>query len=209
MVRPLTVFGYDDAPHGHAEVQLSRVSVSMDSIILGEGKGFKIAQARLGPGRIHHCMRAVGLASRCYELMVDRTMQRKTFGKILWQHGGCQEMIAESAAELEMARLMTLACAAAIDEVGAVNARDKIGMIKYAVPNLACSIVDRAVQVFGGAGVCSDFILARALAGLRTLRIADGPDAVHRRTVAIIEVKKRSKAIREKNSLLPNRRSKL
>ena len=187
-------------------MELKNVTVTTDSILLGEGKGFTIAQARLGPGRIHHCMRAIGLASRCYELMIQRTTERKTFGRYLWQHGGCQEIIANSASELEMARLMTLACAAAIDENGAARARDKIGMIKYAVPKLACSIVDRAVQVFGGAGVSSDFILARSLASLRTLRIADGPDAVHKRTVASLEVKRFLKKSHDVKATLPKSR---
>ena len=188
--RALTVFGYDDAPHGHAEVSLTNVEVDASALILGEGRGFEIAQSRLGPGRIHHCMRAVGLAARCYELMLQRSLTRKTFGKYLAEHGSCQEMIADSAADLEAARLLTLSCAAAIDEKGPKGARDKIASIKVSVPELTSRVVNRAVQVFGGAGVCQDFPLARALTGLRTLRIADGPDAVHRRTVARIEIKK-------------------
>ena len=188
--RALTVFGYDDAPHGHAEVSLTNVEVDASALILGEGRGFEIAQSRLGPGRIHHCMRAVGLAARCYELMLQRSLSRKTFGKYLAEHGSCQEIIADSAADLEAARLLTLSCAAAIDEKGPKGARDKIASIKVSVPELTSRVVDRAVQVFGGAGVCQDFPLARALTGLRTLRIADGPDAVHRRTVARIEIKK-------------------
>ena len=188
--RALTVFGYDDAPHGHAEVSLTDVEVDASALILGEGRGFEIAQSRLGPGRIHHCMRAVGLAARCYELMLQRSLSRKTFGKYLAEHGSCQDMIADSAADLEAARLLTLSCAATIDEKGPKGARDKIASIKVSVPELTSRAVDRAVQVHGGAGVCQDFPLARALAGLRTLRIADGPDAVHRRTVARIEIKK-------------------
>lgn len=194
MVRALTVFGYDDAPHGHAEVLLDNIELDESCLVLGEGRGFEIAQSRLGPGRIHHCMRAVGLASRCYELMIDRSMSRETFGKPLCQHGGCQEMIADSRADLECARLLTLSCAAAIDNLGPNKARDQISLIKYAVPELAFRVIDRAVQVHGGAGVCQDFPLARALAGMRTLRIADGPDAVHKRTVARMEVKKALKA---------------
>jgi len=188
--RALTVFGYDDAPHGHAEVSLTNVEVDATALILGEGRGFEIAQSRLGPGRIHHCMRAVGLAARCYELMLQRSLSRKTFGKYLAEHGSCQDMIADSAADLEAARLLTLSCAAVIDEKGPKGARDKIASIKVSVPELTSRVVDRAVQVYGGAGVCQDFPLARALTGLRTLRIADGPDAVHRRTVARIEIKK-------------------
>lgn len=194
MVRALTVFGYDDAPHGHAEVSMNNIELDESCLVLGEGRGFEIAQSRLGPGRIHHCMRAVGLASRCYELMVERSILRETFGKKLCEHGGCQEMIADSRADLECAKLLTLSCASAIDNLGVNKARDQIAMIKYTVPELAFRIIDRAVQVHGGAGVCQDFPLARALAGMRTLRIADGPDAVHKRTVARIEVKKALKA---------------
>ena len=171
-------------------VSLTNVEVDASALILGEGRGFEIAQSRLGPGRIHHCMRAVGLAARCYELMLQRSLSRKTFGKFLAEHGSCQEMISDSAADLEAARLLTLSCAAAIDEKGPKGARDKIASIKVSVPELTSRVVDRAVQVFGGAGVCQDFPLARALTGLRTLRIVDGPDAVHRRTVARIEIKK-------------------
>ncbi|EEC51259.1 acyl-coenzyme A dehydrogenase [Phaeodactylum tricornutum CCAP 1055/1] len=192
MQRPLTVFGYDDAPHGHAEVVLNGVRLDESDLIFGEGSGFRVSQARLGPGRIHHCMRALGIATRSYELMLQRTMERKTFGKYLWEHGGCQDAIADSASDLEAARLLTLSCAAAMDDVGVKNARDKIGIIKVTVPELTYRVVDRAIQVFGGAGVHEDLFLARALAGLRTLRIADGPDAVHRRTVALMEIKKRA-----------------
>jgi len=190
LIRPLTVFGYDDAPHGHAEVLLSQVSLPPSTLILGEGRGFEIAQSRLGPGRIHHCMRAVGLAARCYDLMLQRACARKTFGKYLWEHGGCMEQIADSATDLEAARLLTLSCAATMDDIGPRAARDRIAMIKVAVPKLTIRVVDRAVQMFGGAGVNGDFPLARGLAGLRTLRIADGPDAVHKRTVALMEIKR-------------------
>lgn len=209
LVRPLTVFGYDDAPHGHAEVALEDVELASDAILLGEGRGFTIAQARLGPGRVHHCMRAVGLAARCYELMLERSMSRQTFGKFLCEHGSCQEMIADSATDVNMARLMTLSCAAAIDAVGANMARDKIAMIKFAVPELTSRVVDRAVQVHGGAGVCSDFPLARALAGLRTLRIADGPDIVHKRTVALLEIKRMAKHMGLEDELRQRARSRL
>ena len=197
----MTVFGYDDAPNGHAEVALENVVLDESALILGEGKGFFIAQSRLGPGRIHHCMRAVGLAARCYELMLERAMVRKTFGKALCEHGGCQEMIADSAADIAAARLLTLNCAAAIDAVGADGARVEIAVIKVAVPEMTLRVVDRAVQVFGGAGFGEDFVLARALAGLRTLRIADGPDAVHRRTVARIEISNARKAMRQRSRL--------
>jgi acyl-CoA dehydrogenase len=197
-IRPLTVFAYDDAPHGHAEVLLNNIELDETAVILGEGRGFEIAQSRLGPGRIHHCMRAIGLAARCYELMLERTMQRKTFGKFLYEHGSCQELIADSRSDLEAARLLTLACADDIDNLGAKGARDKIAMIKVAVPELTSRVVDRAVQIFGGAGVSSDFPLARALIGLRTLRIADGPDAVHKVTLAKLELKKAKKRMLSK-----------
>lgn len=187
--RALTVFGYDDAPHGHAQVALNGVILDESDLIHGEGKGFVIAQARLGPGRIHHCMRSIGLAARCYELMLQRAMQRRTFGMYLWEHGGCQEMIADSCADLEAARLLTLSCAAAMDTLGIKRSRDKIALIKVAVPELTYRVIDRAVQVFGGAGLSEDYILAKALAGIRSLRIADGPDAVHKRTLARLEIK--------------------
>ena len=190
LVRPLTVFGLDDAPHGHAEVVLEDIVVKEEDLILGEGRGFEIAQSRLGPGRIHHCMRAVGMAARCYNLMVQRSMERVTFGKPLYQHGMTQDMIATSKSDLDAARLLTLDCAAAIDAVGAQQARDKIASIKVRVPHLTHQIVNRAIQLFGGAGVCQDFPLARIYTGLRTLQIADGPDAVHKRTLALLEVKK-------------------
>ena len=148
---------------------------------------------------------SVGLAARCYELMIERSMQRRTFGKFLFEHSSCQEMIADSAAELEMARVMTLTCATAIDENGADTARDLIAIIKYVVPKLAIAITDRSVQLFGGAGVSSDFPLARSLAGLRTLRIADGPDAVHKRTVALLALKKTAKKAGKEN-LFPQKR---
>ena len=154
MVRALTVMGYDDAPHGHAEVALENIELDESCLVLGEGKGYQIAQSRLGPGRIHHCMRAVGMAARCYELMLERSMARKTFGKYLCEHGGCQEMIADSRADLECARLLTLSCASAIDNMGAKHARDQISMIKFSVPELAYRVIDRALQV------SSSFLLA-------------------------------------------------
>jgi len=194
-IRPLTVFGYDDAPHGHAEVALENVDVDASAVVLGEGRGFAIAQSRLGPGRIHHCMRAVGLAARCYELMLERSLTRETFGKLLCQHGGCQEIIADSVSDVESARLMTLSCAEAIDEFGPKGARDKIAMIKVVVPELTLRVADRAIQVFGGAGVSGDFPLARAVTYLRTLRIADGPDAVHKMSLARQEIKKARKTL--------------
>lgn len=191
--RALTVMGYDDAPVGHAEVELNGVRLTSEHLVLGEGSGFRVSQARLGPGRIHHCMRAIGMATRSYELMLQRVLERKTFGKFLWEHGGCQEMIADSVSDLECARLMTLSCAAALDDIGPRLARDKIASIKVTVPQLTYRVVDRAIQVHGGGGLSEDFPLAKFLSGLRSLRIADGPDAVHKRTVAMIEVKKAKK----------------
>ena len=197
MVRPLQVFGYDDAPHGHAEVDLKSIHCNPSSLIIGEGKGFMVAQARLGPGRIHHCMRAIGMAQRCYELMLERSLTRKTFGKTLAEHGACQEMIADSYSDLHAARLLTLSCADYMDRFGAMQARDKIASIKVSVPELTSKVVDRAVQLFGGAGVSEDFPLARIFVGLRSLRIADGPDAVHRRTVALLEIKRTKAKLKE------------
>ena len=202
MVRPLTVFGLDDAPHGHAEVILEDIVVTKEDLILGEGRGFEIAQSRLGPGRIHHCMRAVGMAARCYKLMVQRSMERVAFGKPLYQHGMTQDMIATSKSDLDAARLLTLDCAAAIDAYGAKHARDKIASIKVRVPHLTHQIVNRAIQLFGGAGVCQDFPLARIYTGLRTLQIADGPDAVHKRTLALLEVKKLQK---QQKQIIPSK----
>jgi len=189
-VRALTVFGYDDAPFGHAEVELNDVPLTYKHLIGGEGSGFKVSQARLGPGRIHHCMRAIGMARRCYELMLQRTLERKTFGKYLWQHGSVQRDIADSFSELQAARLLTLNCAHLMDEHGPKQARQFISSIKVAVPQLTSAVIDRAVQIFGGAGVSADFVLSKALANLRTLRIADGPDEVHRRSVALLELRR-------------------
>jgi len=190
LVRPLTVFGYDDAPHGHAEVRLNNIQLTQSSIVLGEGRGFEIAQSRLGPGRVHHCMRAVGQAQRCLDQMIARSMERQTFGKYLYEHGMCQDMLAQSAINVQTARLLTLQCAATIDAMGPKHARDQIAIIKIAVPRLALSVVDCAIQIHGGAGVCQDFFLARTMAGLRTLRIADGPDEVHIQTVSKLLVRK-------------------
>mmetsp|Transcript_13761 Transcript_13761/g.22772 ORF Transcript_13761/g.22772 Transcript_13761/m.22772 type:complete len:436 (-) Transcript_13761:1074-2381(-) len=198
MVRPLTVMGYDDAPHGHAQIKLTNIRVTPHDLIIGEGSGFAVAQARLGPGRIHHCMRAIGMAERCYDLMLERSLSRKTFGKYLAEHGGAQEVIADSASDIEAARLLTLSCAEQMDLYGARTARGKIAGIKVTVPKLTLRVVDRAVQMFGGAGVDGALPLARILVGLRTLRIADGPDAVHQRTVAKIELKKAAKRMKSK-----------
>mmetsp|Transcript_13793 Transcript_13793/g.34666 ORF Transcript_13793/g.34666 Transcript_13793/m.34666 type:complete len:481 (-) Transcript_13793:126-1568(-) len=192
LIRPLQVFGYDDAPFGHAEVGLESVSLSQEHLIGGLGSGFKVSQARLGPGRIHHCMRSIGLAQRCYELMLQRSTERKTFGKYLAEHGSLQKDIADSFNDLNQARLLTLDCAHRMDvsPTGPRGARQFISGIKVAVPALCLRVIDRALQVHGGLGVCQDTILASAWAGMRTLRIADGPDEVHRRSVARMELKK-------------------
>jgi len=192
MVRPLTVFGYDDAPFGHAEVKLEHVPLNEENLIGGLGSGFKVSQARLGPGRIHHCMRSIGLAQRCYDLMLKRATERKTFGKYLHQHGGVQNDIADSFNDLHQARLLTLYAAHKMDisSNGPRGARQFISAIKVAVPTLCFRVIDRALQVHGGLGVCQDTILASAWANMRTLRIADGPDEVHRRSVARMEIKK-------------------
>jgi acyl-CoA dehydrogenase len=199
MVRPLTVMGYDDAPQGHAHVKLNNILVTPQDLIIGEGSGFQVAQARLGPGRIHHCMRAVGMAVRCYDLMLERALSRQTFGSMLAEHGLCQAMIADSASDIEAARLLTLSCAEKMDmDGGARAARGMIAIIKVAIPNLALRVVDRALQIHGGAGFHEDLPLARILVGLRTLRVADGPDAVHQRSVALIELKKARKKLQSK-----------
>jgi acyl-CoA dehydrogenase len=179
VVRPLHVFGYDDAPHGHAEVRFDRVRVPADHLIVGEGRGFEIAQGRLGPGRIHHCMRLVGLAQRALEAMIERARTRVAFGRPLAAHGMAQEAIALSRCEIEQARLLTLAAAAQLDRLGIKGAKDAIGMIKIVAPRTACAVIDRAIQLHGGLGLSSDSFLAHAYAAARSLRLADGPDEVH------------------------------
>jgi acyl-CoA dehydrogenase len=199
LVRPLTVFNYDDAPFGHAEVLLNDVVVPCDeALIKAEGAGFMIAQSRLGPGRIHHCMRAIGLARRCFDAMVERSLQRTAFKQPLLRHGMTQDKVASGLADLESARAITLICADKIDKVGAKNARDSIAMIKYAVPQMCLRIIDDAIQVYGGCGVSGDTFLAQAYSFMRTLRIADGPDEVHKMTVARIESKKAIERLRSK-----------
>jgi acyl-CoA dehydrogenase len=190
-VRPLTVFGYDDAPHGHAEVVLRDVRVPASNIILGEGRGFEIAQGRLGPGRIHHCMRAVGLAERALQAMVWRASdpERTAFGRLLAEHATTQVAIAECRIDIDAARSLVLAAARQIDVVGAHRARKIIAEIKAFVPRLCLRVVDKAIQTYGGAGVGPDTFLPQAYAGLRSLRIADGPDVVHLRTVALLELR--------------------
>ena len=191
IVRALPVFGYQDQ-HGHGEVRFTDVRVPAANLIANEGDGFMIAQARLGPGRIHHCMRAIGAAERALKLMCERAMSRVAFGQEIAKQGVVREQIAESRMEIDQARLMVLKTADMIDKVGAKGARSEIAAIKVIAPRIALNVVDRAIQVHGGAGVSEDFPLARMYAGLRTLRIADGPDEVHVRTVARQELGKYS-----------------
>lgn len=190
IVRALNVFGYDDAPHGHAEVIFDNVRVPASNILLGEGRGFEIAQGRLGPGRIHHCMRLVGLAERALELMCRRALDRVAFGKAVAQQTVTQERIAEARCRIDMARLLTLKAAWMMDVAGNKVARTEIAMIKVVAPTMACQVIDWAMQVHGGGGVSDDFPLASAYAGARTLRFADGPDEVHRNAIAKWELGK-------------------
>ena len=190
IVRHLPVFGYDDAPHGHMEIELDEVEVPPSNMLLGPGRGFEIAQGRLGPGRIHHCMRTIGAAEEALSVMVRRLMQRTAFGKTLAEQGVWQERIANARIEIEMCRLLCLKAADMMDRAGNKAAQGEIAMIKVAAPIMALKVIDDAIQAFGAAGVADDAGLARAYASIRTLRLADGPDEVHRRAIARLEFKK-------------------
>ncbi|KAF8592536.1 acyl-CoA dehydrogenase [Ramaria rubella] len=192
IVRPMQVFGYDDAPEGHCEIIYDNVRVPIGNLVLGWGRGFEIIQGRLGPGRIHHCMRSIGVAQRALDLMIERVTDpsRKTFGKYLYQHGTVVADIARSRADIEGARLLVLSAALQIDKMKAKGAMKEIGIAKFVVPSMAATVVDRAMQSFGAEGVSQDTFLARAAAGLRTLRFADGPDAVHIQQVGQRELRR-------------------
>jgi acyl-CoA dehydrogenase len=193
VLRMLDVFGYDDAPHGHGEVLFQGVRVPVSNLLLGEGRGFEIAQGRLGPGRIHHCMRQVGVAERALEALCRRASSRVAFGKRLFEHDVTLERIAESRIEIDQARLLVMRAAWLMDTAGNKAARSEIAQIKVAVPNMTQRVLDRAIQVHGGAGVCQDFFLARAFSQARALRLADGPDEVHRAQIGRLEMRKHAR----------------
>ncbi|MEP6882717.1 MAG: acyl-CoA dehydrogenase family protein [Dokdonella sp.] len=196
VLRPITVFGYDEAPHGHMEIQLTDVRVPASNMLLGEGRGFEIAQGRLGPGRIHHCMRTIGVAERALEALCKRISSRIAFGRHISEFSIWHERIADARCMIEQARLLTLKAADMMDKVGNKAARSEIAMIKVVAPNMALQILDWAIQAHGGAGVSADFFLAHAYAAVRTLRLADGPDEVHRGTIARLEL--------ARHAVLPN-----
>ena len=190
VVRNLPVFGYDEAPHGHAEITFEDVRVPISNILLGEGRGFEIAQGRLGPGRIHHCMRLIGLAERALEKMCKRTLKRVTFGRPIAEQTVTLERIANARILIDQARFLVLNAADMMDTVGNKVAAKEIAMIKVAAPNMACQVIDWAIQAHGGAGVCDDFGLAAAYAHARSIRLADGPDEVHRNTIGKLELRR-------------------
>ncbi|MBT8146341.1 MAG: acyl-CoA dehydrogenase family protein [Gammaproteobacteria bacterium] len=192
VVRPMEVFGRDDAPHGHMHIKFHNVRVPQSNIILGRGRGFEISQGRLGPGRIHHCMRSIGAAEKALELMCKRSLSREAFGKPLAELGGNYDVIADSRIEIDMCRLLVLRAAYLMDTIGNKAARDAISQIKVAVPNMSLRVIDRAIQIHGASGVSQDFPLASLWTSQRTLRLADGPDEVHRRVVARKELAKYS-----------------
>lgn len=194
VIRPLNVFGYNDSPEGHAEIVLDQVRVPKENLLLGEGRGFEIAQGRLGPGRIHHCMRLIGMAQRSLELMSQRAVERKPFGRTLDTYSSIRQEIAHSRCEIEQTRLLVLSAADKMDKVGNKEAKDLIAMIKIVAPNMALKVIDRAIQIMGGKGVSGDTPLAHFYASARTLRLADGPDEVHLSQLGKNTIKKYTKA---------------
>jgi alkylation response protein AidB-like acyl-CoA dehydrogenase len=191
---PMTVFGHDDAPHGHMHLRFTDVRVPKANVLLGEGRGFEISQLRLGPGRIHHCMRTIGKAEEALEKMVKRLMSRHAFGKRIVEHSVWEQRIGEARTNIEMNRLLCLKAADMMDKVGNKTAQLEIAMIKVAAPNMALKIIDNAIQAYGGAGVSDDAGLARDYASMRTMRLADGPDEVHNRAIARLELRKYANA---------------